>query len=284
MSEDEIASRSMPPIPAREHGHLKVMRQHQQAAWTQRQDHFHPSMSRSLSPQEMLCFSANRENCSHVSPGLLHGSIWPQYFNLFHQHLPSDLWFPPKSQRVPLCGAPTQRPQINYNCWILNIQGHTPPDMGPNYAETRSDPGLSAALSKLQRMSCPSGRRAQRLASKVEESPVLLTKTCVLFNALITKVTGIQHTHAFPPNKKENTVPFHLTLHLTSYLHHNLCYYLCFIEKDPEPQKVWELHVWGYSANERPSQDPNDSDVIGPDMILSVRREEQLQQQSTLGI
>lgn len=194
MSEDEIASRSMPPIPAREHGHLKVMRQLQQAGQTQRQDRFHPSMSRRLSPQEMLCLSANHENRSHVSPGLLHGSIWPQYFNLFHQHLPSNLWFHPKSQMVTLCRAPTQRPQVNYNCWILNIQGHAHPDVVPDCAETRSDPGVSASLSKLWRLSYPSGRRGQRLASKVEKSPILLTETCVLFNTVITKVTGIQHT------------------------------------------------------------------------------------------
>lgn len=37
------------------------------------------------------------------------GSIWPQYFNLFHQNLQSDLWLHPKSRIVPLCRAPPLR-------------------------------------------------------------------------------------------------------------------------------------------------------------------------------
>ena len=76
--------------------------------------------------------SANHENRSHMFPGLFH-RVWFDHSisNLFHQHLQSDLWLHPKSQIVPMRGAPTQTVQVNEDCWTLNIQAPTHPDLGP---------------------------------------------------------------------------------------------------------------------------------------------------------
>lgn len=56
------------------------------------------------------------------------GSIWPQYFNLFHQHMQSDLWLQPKPHIVPLCReTPSQRQLLN-----LEYRGSRPSWLGPS--------------------------------------------------------------------------------------------------------------------------------------------------------
>lgn len=143
-------------------------RQHQQAAqsWG---IIFTRACAEASHPGE-VCISANHENHLHVFPGLSHCSIWPQYFNLFHHHLQSDLWLHPKSQLVHLCGAHNRRPQVSHNCWILNIHGTTHPDLPP-LCWNKARPKDFATRIILWRLSCPPGRRVQRLASQDEKEP-----------------------------------------------------------------------------------------------------------------
>lgn len=75
----------------------------------------------------------------------------------------------PRSLSV--CAAPTQRAQVNEDCWTLNIQVPTHPDLAPCcMARYRPDTGqiqgLSATLGKLQRLSKLSRKWAKRLVSE----------------------------------------------------------------------------------------------------------------------
>lgn len=175
-------------------------------------------MSWSLSPQVTVCILANHENHLHVSPGLSHCSIWPQYFNLFHQHLPSDLWLHPKSQLVHLCRTHNQRPQVNYNFWILNSHSTTHPDLAPTVLKPGQTQDL-ATRGILRRLSCPPGRRGQRLTSQDEKEPRPTCRAlCFVQHGDYKSNRPTTHTHSHLIERKLGTFPCLLSLDLSSSL------------------------------------------------------------------
>lgn len=207
-------------------------------------DRFHPGVGWSLSPWLTVCISANHENRLHVAPGL---SPVLDLTTIFQFVSPTFAKWPMTLSQIPASPSlqsPHSENPSQLNCCILNIQGPTHPDLAPCHVEIRSDPGgFFATWGKLQRHSCPTGRRGQRLVHKDEKSPTLLTEHPVFYLTWWLQKQQAYNTHSLPPNKKQLlrcSAPhfiWHLLIFTTIWW--PWCYYyLYFIDKNTEPQKV----------------------------------------------
>lgn len=90
---EERASQPGTLIPEQGHDHLKLIHDQQQAAHRPEMegDHFHQRMTEASHPRQW-CTSQLTMKIGHICLLLSYAAaIWPQYFNLFHQHFLSDL-------------------------------------------------------------------------------------------------------------------------------------------------------------------------------------------------